>query len=308
MHATMATTSTSTHPEDNKDTDNEFCHDESCDVHVHMAVIFGRPGAGKTTVADAAYNLLKQRCTSTIQLLRQEQEANNMIRDNANHNHDAVPVSVPVSKKLDLDVAIPQWMKDNFAKGIYPTFAERQDFAKGCCQYVRDELGKMKMRDTSLNNTASHSGSSQRREKGTRTRAQIYVLISFSFVNTDLRDVFRSAFPDAIWILIHTLEEESNRRIQLRKDHFYQGKKEKKQEGEDDGRNDSMKQATTGEVKEEHKKGVPQQAKDTTNIIKDNNNNSQWDFAPVTYPHIVMSGLCPVEDNAATVVNALWKE
>ena len=50
-----------------------------------MVVIFGRPGAGKSTVAHAALELAQQR---GIQCLG-----------------------------LDLDSCVPQWMRDNFANG-----------------------------------------------------------------------------------------------------------------------------------------------------------------------------------------------
>merc|ERR1711924_122109 len=49
------------------------------------------------------------------------------------------------------------------------------------------------------------------------------VIVSFSFVNTDLRDIFRSRFPNAEWILIETGQEECNKRINERKGHFYKG-------------------------------------------------------------------------------------
>ena len=95
-------------------------------------IIFGRPGAGKSTIAerlvahpdaDGAYN-------------------------------------------VDLDVCVPQWMRDNFAQGIYPTLAERQAFASGAADYVSTESdGK-----------------------------DACCVVSFSFVNVDLRDSFRARF------------------------------------------------------------------------------------------------------------------
>eukprot|EP00814_Leptocylindrus_danicus_P005689 CAMPEP_0116047302 /NCGR_PEP_ID=MMETSP0321-20121206/28791_1 /TAXON_ID=163516 /ORGANISM="Leptocylindrus danicus var. danicus, Strain B650" /LENGTH=81 /DNA_ID=CAMNT_0003529117 /DNA_START=190 /DNA_END=435 /DNA_ORIENTATION=+ len=67
--------------------------------NVPIVVVFGRPGAGKTTIAEAADKLLKDK-----------------------HNVEEIIT-------LDLDVCIPQWMKDNFTNGIYPTLAQRDQFA-----------------------------------------------------------------------------------------------------------------------------------------------------------------------------------
>ena len=122
-------------------------------------IIFGRPGAGKSTIAerliahpdaDGAYN-------------------------------------------LDLDVCVPAWMRDNFSKGIYPTLAERQTFASDAAEYVRTESdGK----DT-------------------------VCVVSFSFVNDDLRDSFRTRFPGATWALVDASDALAGERISQRDGHFY---------------------------------------------------------------------------------------
>ncbi len=57
-----------------------------------MVVVFGKPGAGKTTISNAAVQKIGDHCGSKICLL------------------------------LDLDVVIPDWMKDNFAKGKLGVF------------------------------------------------------------------------------------------------------------------------------------------------------------------------------------------
>ena len=75
-------------------------------------IVFGRPGAGKTTVANAAVEKLQT----------------------SNDNITCLG--------LDLDVCVPQWMRDNFANGIYPTLEERNRFANECCQYVTHELAQ----------------------------------------------------------------------------------------------------------------------------------------------------------------------
>ena len=122
-------------------------------------IIFGRPGAGKSTIAerliahpdaDGAYN-------------------------------------------VDLDVCVPQRMRDNFAKGIYPTLAERQAFASDAAEYVTTEsAGK-----------------------------DACCVVSFSFVNDDLRDSFRERFPDATWALVDASDALAGERIASRDGHFY---------------------------------------------------------------------------------------
>jgi gluconate kinase len=49
------------------------------------------------------------------------------------------------------------------------------------------------------------------------------VIISFSFVNTDLRDIFAEEFPLARWIHINTSESLAEKRLAAREKHFYKG-------------------------------------------------------------------------------------
>ena len=57
-----------------------------------ILIIFGRPGAGKSTIAAVSYAKL-------LEDKRRENEA--------------------ICTYLDLDDCVPQWMKDNFSKGLY---------------------------------------------------------------------------------------------------------------------------------------------------------------------------------------------
>ena len=123
-------------------------------------IIFGRPGAGKTTIADA---LLKHADAEDAQ-------------------------------GVDLDVCVPQWMRDNFARGIYPSLDERRTFAAAAADH--------------LDAVATSTGR---------------CVVSFSFVNDDLRDYFRDRFPEADWVLVDTSENDAAERIARREGHFYTG-------------------------------------------------------------------------------------
>ena len=199
-----------------------------------LIVVFGRPGSGKTTIAETALEkLLEQR------------------RSNGASNFRCFG--------LDLDVCIPQWMKDNFAKGIYPTLQQRQDVAKEFCDYVDDRCHE--------------------EEKQSTKEEALGALVSFSFVNTDLRDIFRERFPTAVWILVDTSEKEASLRISQREGHFYGGK------------------PTDGEKADAEEAVSPDQ-----NEV----DNSEWNFAPVDFPHTILDGNQPIDSNAMVVSNIAW--
>ncbi|GMH97789.1 hypothetical protein TrST_g12658 [Triparma strigata] len=126
-----------------------------------MFVIFGSPGAGKSTVADAVCSAMG-------------------------------PAAAPL--RLDLDVCVSQQMRENFAKGIYPTLEDREIFAGEALDHVEDVLAA-------------------------ETPKQC--LVSFSFVNTDLRDIYRRRFPHARWILYDVSPRLAEERMAAREGHFY---------------------------------------------------------------------------------------
>ena len=136
--------------------------------NVGLTILFGKPGAGKTTIANHVLSQMPNDCMM-----------------------------------LDLDDCIPQWMKDNFTKGIYPTLSQRQEFARHSCSYVKGQISL----DT----------------------AQRHVLVNFSFVNQDLRDEFRRQFPSASWILLDVSNALAQNRIEARSGHFYKGKSQTKE-------------------------------------------------------------------------------
>jgi len=188
---------------------------------IPMIVIFGRPGAGKTTLS----------------------------------NH-VVKIIAAYKKKvlaLDLDVCVPQWMRDNFSNGIYPNLEQRQEFASSACDFV---AAKLKQIDDVISS----------------------VIVSFSFVNTDLRDAFRERFPDAIWVLMDVTDEIAKERIDAREGHFYKG--------------------APALSNDEKKNRISPSEQEETKLYDNNEDNSAWNFAPVTFAHINLNGRKQVDDNA----------
>jgi hypothetical protein len=262
-------------------------HKDAVPTDGHMVIVFGRPGAGKTTVAEQAFQSLQ---TS---------------KGPSSLSHYSCCA-------IDLDVCVPQWMKDNFAQGIYPTLAERLEFAESACDHVvqqQSQLHQTKDRVPTLSIT-----------EVTRTTITI---VSFSFVNTDLRNVFRQRFPYATWVLLDTTEMEAQRRIEQRQGHFYKGQPPQSQlllPAQDDPTSATPLIRTTitttttnkpviiGSTNNDH---LQRHHMDERNGEEDattattTDNNSDWQFAPVTFDHVVLPGTDSVEANAQRVIHLI---
>mmetsp|Transcript_19699 Transcript_19699/g.29000 ORF Transcript_19699/g.29000 Transcript_19699/m.29000 type:complete len:231 (-) Transcript_19699:77-769(-) len=209
-----------------------------------IVVVFGRPGSGKTTILEKALEMANQELGE----------------------FDCMG--------LDLDVCVPQWMKDNFSKGIYPTLQERIEFADSACAYVDSCLSK---RTNNIDHNIDHNIGCE------KPSTKLSTIISFSFVNNDLRDTFRKRFPHAVWLLIDTNEKEAMRRINAREGHFYKGKPK-------DGAGNPLSE----ELKTTDKDSL-------TNVA----DNSDWKFDSVDFPHFVLDGTAPVNENSQRVLEAL---
>lgn len=95
---------------------------------------------------------------------------------------------------VDLDICITEEMKANFAQGVYPTIEERAKFMHSACNYLAEQIASSSMKRC---------------------------LVSFSFVNEDLRRIFRDKFHQANWLLLNTPDDEAESRIEKREGHFY---------------------------------------------------------------------------------------
>lgn len=222
-------------------------------VEKSLFVVFGRPGSGKSTVANEAFGALSL-------LLK---------KNSSVKNTECIA--------LDLDVCVTQPMRDNFGRGIYPTLEERKAFALDACDYVEDQLADVCERRKVDDDDDDASPVDT-----------LCAIVSFSFVNTDLRDIFRSRFPNSEWVLIDTTEEECTKRINEREGHFYKGELSAEE-----------LPSTEEEANEE--------SSATTRDDKDDD-NSDWKFAPVAFPHVVLDGFDSVEDNAKKVVDKILEE
>ena len=221
-----------------------------------MVVVFGRPGAGKTTVSNKAYEKIQN-------------EKDTIIETNDHHPRKCL--------LLDLDVCVPTWMRDNFAKGIYPTLEQRREFATSACDYIDKEM------DTFISSAAGTTT--------TTTSNDILAIISFSFVNTDLREYFISRFPQARWALVDVNDSVAQDRINQREGHFYKGAPQSAPQSNNNDDNDAPMKGSK-KISDEK-------------FEKNSSDNSEWDFAPVDFDHVILNGLDPVEKNAGIVINML---
>ena len=212
-----------------------------------LFILFGIPGAGKTTIAK---NVVQKLLTSTSNVIET--------------GNDAKVQPKPFILDLDLDDCVPEWMRLNFAKGIYPTLQQRNQFSSSCCEYVNQSLRKF-----SQSNFATTISPSNSVDK------QILVIVSFSFVNDDLRINFRQQFPNSHWILIDTSEIEAQRRIRQRSDHFYKGKPCQTLESDVPVHNQSSR------------------------------DNNEWKFAPVAFPHTIVNGHNAIEETTSEIVELI---
>lgn len=261
---------------------------------VGLLVIFGRPGAGKTTVSEKVIELLEQEETTT-----------------------STTADAKSTVQIDLDVCVPQWMRDNFAKGMYPTLVQRQEFALGACDYVDRELKEFLTCSFQNSSDSSPSPSTLPSQSSSSSSSPSrFMIISFSFVNTDLRDTFRSRFPQATWILVNTSDEISQERIQMRQGHFYKGAPPTPTpapSAEDADVNvenvdTTFPSSSSSEDVMIHQveSNKNEENRNANNKIKaDPTDNSEWDFAPVTFDHVILDGLQPIKFNAKRIIDLM---
>jgi len=250
-----------------------------------MVVVFGKPGAGKTTISNAVVKKMEGRYTNT-----------NTCRSSSSSNSHEKEQQRPICLLLDLDICIPEWMKDNFAKGIYPTLDQRNEFARSACNYVDGEIHKAK----SSNNNSSINNNNKDKNNNPNTGSDdnhLFTIISFSFVNTDLRDYFRLRFPHAKWALVDVSNTTAQERIEQREGHFYKG---------------APKGSSTCNIKTEKDllpKRTNENADIDVNLVAQDDDkvddNSEWEFAPVEFDHIVLDGLLSIEQNVNRLIDTL---
>jgi len=148
---------------------------------------------------------------------------------------------------VDLDICISAELRENFEKGVYPSSVQRVKFMESACDYLESLLLVKQI------------------ENPNRYKS---CLVSFSFVNDDLRKVFRNRFPSAKWVLLDTTKEIAASRIEKRNGHFY--------------------------------KGAPVVESDSVE-----NKQSEWEFAPIDFEHIKLDGRDSLESNSAKLFEIL---
>jgi len=129
-------------------------------------------------------------------------------------------------------------MKEGFSRGIYPSLEEREAFMSSACDYVEEQL---------------------------RQSFKKSCLVSFSFTNDDMRQIFKRRFHRSKWLLLQTPSTIADTRISQRDGHFY-----KVQSADESVRN-----------------------------------GPEWGFDQVTFDHTVINGLDDRGTNAEKVVDAI---
>ena len=152
---------------------------------------------------------------------------------------------------------------------MYPTVAERFLFISNACDYVTDKI-----------NTTHNENQSDIKS--------LVPIISFSFVNTDMRVEFRKRFPGSQWILVDTSKNLAEERILSREDHFYKG-------------SGGSSSADGGPNKEDD----PTTTTATKSSDNPDEDNSEWEFKPVDYPHLILDGNDEVATNAQKIVDVI---
>ena len=255
--------------------------------NLNIYILFGRAGAGKSTLGESLLSSLRSEEEDfLLDKFLDEPDPNNLVSSYL---------------LLDLDVCIPLEMKDNFTKGIYPDAEERAKFAHDACSHVKKEIEnqRTKLRSQSKNLLPLFSGPFSSKEGNLLGQRQniddkesqstedsaLTVLISFSFVNEDLRDIFRSYYPSAHWLYIETPASVAYRRIEERKGHFYKNEivPEKNLSTSTSSNNKSSTSSNT------------------------RNSTSEWTFARVTFPHSIINGKRSIVQNTIEILHIINK-
>ena len=118
--------------------------------------------------------------------------------------------------------------------------------------------------------------------------------MSFSFVNEDLRNFFRVRFPSARWFLVDTDVETAGRRIRARSGHFYKIVDGVSCGG--DGNRGDGKKTKGGDKNAESLSG------------SDHLPSSEWNFAPVKFPHVRLDGMAPIVEHVTKIIECILRE
>jgi hypothetical protein len=105
-----------------------------------------------------------------------------------------------------------------------------------------------------------------------------------------MRVEFRNRFPHSEWILIDTSKDLAEERILSREDHFYKGSGSSSADGEQNVEEDDPATKAKG-------------SSDTPD-----EDNSEWEFKPVDYPHVILDGNDEVATNAQKIADVIQNQ